>query len=113
MGGNSGIGRPGFWRDLLDRAKAALIGMAIWIGLTLGLVAWWQLAPETMPQLAFIILFGSVIGAPLVAMSIIIDAIMQSTRNRQLPARAASDNAAAAMRETLAGASNSKRASAD
>jgi hypothetical protein len=109
MGENSGASRPRFWREALDRAKAALIGLAIWIVLTLALVAWWQLAPETVPQLAFIILFGSVIGAPLVAMSIIISAMMEPTRDRGLPARDASEKAAAAIRKTLAGASNNRR----
>jgi len=102
MGRNSENGRPSFWRGLLERAKTALIGLASWVVLTLGLIVWWRLAPESMPQLAFIALFGSVIGAPLVAMSIIIGAMMESTRDRELPARDASDRAEAAMRESLA-----------
>jgi hypothetical protein len=113
MGGNSEIGRPGFWRDLLDRAKAALFGLAIWVVLTLGLVAWAIWAPETIPQLAIWIMIGSIFGAPSIGAAIIMETIFRPRKDAELPARDASDKAAAAMRETLAGASNSKRPSAD
>ncbi|MFY0637066.1 MAG: hypothetical protein JXQ94_03945 [Maricaulis maris] len=91
----------------------ALIGLAIWIGLTLGLAAWAIWAPEAMPQFAVYILIGSVFGAPTIGVTIFMETIFRPRKDEELPARDASDTAEAAMRDALANKANNRRPGAD